>query len=176
MKRNIIHIMIALFAIIGTQSIYAQSVEEEQTKVHRRLVEINEQMQVLKESPAVQERLQEAWDIIQLQKRYESITEEQFYQMMEPYYAKKMLATKTYHHKGTEDLERESHKSIEKFASTMARNVGLTYQKHLNKERKEKRKETPKLSQRSKSDTNDIATEREEEKYLWTYGLEILTE
>ena len=55
--------------------------------------------------------------------------------MMEPYYAKKMLATKTYHHKGTEDLERDSHKSIEKFASTMARNVGLTYQKHLNKER-----------------------------------------
>ncbi len=153
---------------------YAQSVEEEQTKVHRRLVEINEQMQVLKESPAVQERLQEAWDIIQLQKRYESITEEQFYQMMEPYYAKKMLATKTYHHKGTENLERESHKSIEMFASTMARNVGLTYQKHLNKERKEKRKETPKLSQRSKSDTNDIATEREEEKYLWTYGLESL--
>ena len=32
---------------------YAQSVEEEQTKVHRRLVEINEQMLVLKESPAV---------------------------------------------------------------------------------------------------------------------------
>lgn len=56
----------------------------------------------------------------------------------------------------------------------MARNVGLTYQKHLNKERKEKRKETPKLTQQVASKNKKIAIEREEEKYLWTYGLESL--
>lgn len=155
-------------------TVSAQSVEEEQIKVHRRLLEIHEQVLVMKESPAVQERLQEAWSIIQQQKRYEGITEEQFYKIMEPYYAKKMLATKTYHHKGTENWERESHKSIEMLASTMTRNVGLTYQKYLNKERKEKRKTTPKLGQRSDDQIKKETAEREEQKYLWTYGLESL--
>lgn len=151
---------------------FAQTVEEQQWKVHLRLMEINEQVKTIKESPAVQERLQEMWSVIQSQKKYENVTESQFYSMMEIYYAKKMLATKTYHHKGTEDLERESHKSIEMFAPTMARNMGLTYQKYLNKERKEKRKETPKLTSNNKQKVQNLNTKDEGQRYIWTFGLD----
>lgn len=150
----------------------SQSVEEEQKKVHLRLMEIHEQVQIIQKSPDLQERLQEAWSVIQQQTKYDNITEEQFYRTMEPYYAKKMLATKTYHRKGTEELERESHKSIEMFASTTARNMGLTYQKHLNKERKEKREESPKSISNNTPQINNANKKREQQKYIWTYGLE----
>lgn len=153
----------------------AQTPQEEARKVHHRLVEFHEQMQMLRDSPIVQERLQEAWNVIKGQKRYEGITEEVFYQMMEPFYAKKLLATKTYHHKGSEDLEREAHKSIEMFASTTVRNIGLSYQKHLNQERKEKRKVTPKLTLSQEGNTRNTQMKREEHKYIWTYGLEELS-
>lgn len=168
--RNWFTILLLPYCVVAS----SQSVTEEQEKVNARLMEIHEQMQMIKESPIVQKRLQETWEIIQGQEKYENVTEKQFYRMMEPYYAKKILATQKYHHKGTENMEREAHKSIEMFAPIMTRNIGLTYQKFLNKKRKDNRKETPNQTIEKKQFEKIVSREQEEQKYIWTFGLEDL--